>query len=504
MFAIIFTCFKKVGTFVGGVGTFYLSLQRQILIQSVMATFTYSLSVKSTKNGNSEIIVRFRHATNGKGIDKQALSGIFIDKDYFKDGKIFLSSKRLLNDENKALKEDLEQAEDELKELSKHITNTFLQLKKADKDLKNLHKDWLKDTIKDFHHPKPTEEELKAAEEEPETEQKKTFLEIFAEYIDSEDKDISDGNRLHYKALWRLLKRYEIINGTTLDFDTLTPETIRNIQKYMRKEHEYFSIPNARTKKAMAEAPESRMPKKRGENTIIILTKKLRAFVRWANGLDRNYKLNNPYTHNNPFDSFSIGGEQYGTPYYLTIEERNKLFDAVLPERLARQRDIFVFQCCIGCRVSDLWAMTRKNIVDGAIEYVPQKTQKESSERIRVPLNSKAMEILERYKDCGGRLFPFVAKQQYNEDIKEMLKQAGIDRVVTVRNPLTGKPEQRPIYEVASSHMARRTFVGNLYKQVKDPNLIGSLSGHVEGSRAFTRYREIDEETKKELVSLLD
>ena len=53
------------------------------------------------------------------------------------------------------------------------------------------------------------------------------------------------------------------------------------------------------------------------------------------------------------------------------------------------------------------------------------------------------------------------------------------------------------LYEIASSHLARRTFVGNLYKQVKDPNLVGALSGHKEGSRAFARYREIDEELKK-------
>lgn len=52
--------------------------------------------------------------------------------------------------------------------------------------------------------------------------------------------------------------------------------------------------------------------------------------------------------------------------------------------------------------------------------------------------------------------------------------------------------------------MARRCFVGNLYKKVKDPNLIGALSGHVEGSKAFARYREIDEEMKKEVVSLIE
>ena len=76
--------------------------------------------------------------------------------------------------------------------------------------------------------------------------------------------------------------------------------------------------------------------------------------------------------------------------------------------------------------------------------------------------------------------------------------------MVTVLNPLTRKEEQHPIYDVASSHMARRTFIGNLYKKVKDPNLVGALSGHKEGSKAFARYRDIDDEIKKDLVSLLD
>lgn len=76
--------------------------------------------------------------------------------------------------------------------------------------------------------------------------------------------------------------------------------------------------------------------------------------------------------------------------------------------------------------------------------------------------------------------------------------------MVTVLNPTTGTEEKRPLNEIASSHLARRTFIGNLYKKVKDPNLVGSLSGHKEGSKAFARYRDIDEDMKKELVNLLD
>jgi len=48
--------------------------------------------------------------------------------------------------------------------------------------------------------------------------------------------------------------------------------------------------------------------------------------------------------------------------------------------------------------------------------------------------------------------------------------------------------------------MARMTFIGNIYRKVKDPNLVSALSGHKEGSKAFLRYRDIDEEMKKDLV----
>ena len=85
-----------------------------------------------------------------------------------------------------------------------------------------------------------------------------------------------------------------------------------------------------------------------------------------------------------------------------------------------------------------------------------------------------------------------------------MFVASGLTRPVTIINSLTRESEVRPLNEIASSHLARRSFVGNLYKQVKDPNLVGALSGHKEGSKAFARYRDIDEDMKKDLVKLLE
>ena len=62
----------------------------------------------------------------------------------------------------------------------------------------------------------------------------------------------------------------------------------------------------------------------------------------------------------------------------------------------------------------------------------------------------------------------------------------------------------RPIYEVMSSHSARRAFYGNMYDKVQDPNLICALTGHKEGSKSFARYRNINEDTNRKTISLLE
>ena len=127
-------------------------------------------------------------------------------------------------------------------------------------------------------------------------------------------------------------------------------------------------------------------------------------------------------------------------------------------------------------------------------------------ESIEVPLNKTALNILEKYKGvlCTEALLPFIPPQKYNDCIKMIFLICGLTRNVTIWNSTLGREEQHPLYELASSHIARRTFIGNLYKKVQDPNMIGKLSGHVEGSRAFARYRTIDDEMKKKLVSMLE
>ena len=114
------------------------------------------------------------------------------------------------------------------------------------------------------------------------------------------------------------------------------------------------------------------------------------------------------------------------------------------------------------------------------------------------------MAIIDKYKDCHEtKLLPFISSQKYNDYIKVVLTKCGIIRLVTVLDPITRREEKHPINEIGSSHMARRTFIANIYNKVPDPNVIGSMTGHVEGSRAFARYRTIEEDLKKSMVDIL-
>ena len=69
----------------------------------------------------------------------------------------------------------------------------------------------------------------------------------------------------------------------------------------------------------------------------------------------------------------------YGTPYYITIEERNKLYHTNTDHTpaLAVQRVIFVFQCMIGCRVGDCISSLEKGELTGseAEVVVAEKTK---------------------------------------------------------------------------------------------------------------------------------
>ena len=450
-----------------------------------MATLVYSLSSKTDKvTGLHEVLIRFFHGR----LNQRAKSGLFISAEYWNDElhRDFVPKFRLMNDQQRALVEELTGQNEALQKLSAHIHKSFIE---AGAGKEPLPKDWLVATVDMYMNPPM----LESSEEEQIADM--PITEVFELFM--ERNRASEARVRHYKVVWRMLRRYELHNRVVLKFDDFTADTLRNIEAFLINEHTLKG--NRRYDRICKEVDDSRSPAVRGGNTVSSKMKILRTFFLWA--------INNEYTDKNPFRKYSIKTEVYGTPYYITLAERKQLHEADLSAHphLKRQRDIFIFQSVIGCHVSDLWAMTKANVVSGFVEYIARKTKENRPVTVRVPLNDVAKSILEKYKDLPGQqLLPFTSQQQYNRDIKTMFEKAGLDRIVTVINPKTREEEKKRLCDIASSHLARRTFIGNLYKETPDPNIIGKLSGHKEGSRAFARYRDIDDDMLTDLVSKLN
>ena len=298
----------------------------------------------------------------------------------------------------------------------------------------------------------------------------KTLPEIIDDYCIT--KNVAPRTRYKLHALRKHLERYEKQKRCRLYAHTLTRADLDSIVRFLR------------TVGAL------------GQNAVASRMKQIRALV---------YFGGKPYP--NPFDNYTMPQEVYGDPSFLTHEELERLTAYELLTSAKRtQRDIFVFQCHTGCRVSDLYALTYANIKDGWLVYTPQKTAHTKAPTIEIPLSPDAQRIVERYKgmDLHGRLLPFISDIKYNVAIRAVLRASGIDRPVMWRDPQTGTSRPRPLYEIASSHLARRTFAQMAYAATGDKRLAASMTGHSENSRAFNRYSEVTREMKKRALQIAD
>ena len=328
-------------------------------------------------------------------------------------------------------------------------------------------------------------------------------------------RNASKATDAHFAGMVRLLARWEAYRneiekqGYRIDIDTFAADDVEDFRDYMRNEKTLSEQQPSIFRRIVSIVPdgfrvkEERKAGKTANRVEIYINKRLhelRALFTWL--------FRQGYTRNNPFTDVEIGAaEAKHMPYYLLIEERNKIaeFDLSAYPSLAVQRDIFIFQCLVGCRVSDLVRFTQKNIIGGVLVYVPKKTA-EGKDAItaRVPLLPQALSLIEKYRQEGtdAPLFPCISDQKYNKAIKRIFTLCGITRAVCYR--VNGMEHFKPINEVASSHLARRTFIGNTYKKVADPNIVGKMSGHAEGSKSFRRYRNIDDEILTEAVKAIE
>lgn len=453
--------------------------------------YEISLSKKTDKTGRAELLIRMRLGR----IAQRAKTGLRVFIKHVRE-ESYISIKgrpstRLVIIVPRLKTPEAYHTEEVKKKLDELIA--FIDQRVNDCGQDKIGDGWLAKNVQSFFSKKQQTPQSKVAK----TKKEPTVFEYFERFLANRPQ--TPGTHRQYMVFYRIFQRFEMYKQVLdpkfhITFSSIDVDLLNELDHYMKHEFTLLKeFPNI-----IKAVPESRMPGERGQNTVNGYFKKLRAFVMWA--------IDQELMTKSPFRKFKISKEVYGTPYYLSLEERHQIEQADLSHRpaLAVQRDIFVFHCCIGCRVSDLKRLTRANLINGEIHYIARKTQTGHPLTLKIPLNETALKIIERYEDPERKLLlPFISDQKYNEAIKEIFTLAGVTRNVVVRNSLTGEEEIRPINEVASSHMARRTFTGNIYSVIKDQALVSELTGHSPNSAAFARYREIDQKMKREMVDII-
>lgn len=213
-----------------------------------------------------------------------------------------------------------------------------------------------------------------------------------------------------------------------------------------------------------------------------------------------------------PFRRISVANRRhimhvmYDAPVFLRAEELRRVMTTDVPESLQWAKDLFVLNCAIGCRISDLLRLTLDKVAvseEGIpyIHYIPSKTSKTQSINYEVmtPLIEPAMEIINRtHLQLMGPNLKY-GKQRYNSALRQLLSYCGIVRQVSLFCPEVGDNIYKPVCEVATSKLARKTHIDMLNKVQINYYAAGL---HQAGSDAVFRYTSLELADKYELLKL--
>jgi len=181
----------------------------------------------------------------------------------------------------------------------------------------------------------------------------------------------------------------------------------------------------------------------------------------------------------------------------LTLEEVDLIHALDLSDnpRMDKIRDLFLIGCYSALRFSNFVNLKVENINDGFIRLRQVKT----GDLVTIPIMQRLQRVLDKYQ---GTLPAPVSNQEFNRVIKDVVKAAGLTYAVEVKSYTGGKQkiERKPIYELVSSHTARRSYATIMFKKGVPNMLIMSATGHKTES-SFLKYIRANNEDLAQLMA---
>ena len=320
------------------------------------------------------------------------------------------------------------------------------------------------------------------------------LIQRFRRYIEEAYRDgiIGEHRHMHYDAMCRRMDRFLHIKGhSNMMPEQFDVKMLMDYRAFIADEYLYVSqYPKLYVKDGRKRYP----TKKISNNSVVHEMKGLRAFFNELENTDEIFK--------SPFRK--ISHERFKTmmrlkqdePFFLRKSEFKTVLETEVPPELQMAKDIFILNCCIGARIGDFMGFTMDRIAvspEGIpfIHYIPHKTMKEMETmvEIKTPLVRIAYDIVMRTRFNFNEQAANYSVQVYNRELRKLLKLCGIDRPVAKFSESKGDNEYYPLYQVASSRLARKTHV-DIMNKVQVNAYVAGL--HAEGSDAVYRYTNLE------------
>jgi integrase len=198
-------------------------------------------------------------------------------------------------------------------------------------------------------------------------------------------------------------------------------------------------------------------------NTVGKCIKDFKAFL--------NFCKRRGYTISPEVRKFKVIKEQT-VIIYLTQKELETLWQFDFKtDRHQRTRDLWCLQAFTGLRWSDLSRLGSQHITGNVVRITAFKTKK----HIVVPLQSKALQLLEKY----SYQMPEVTEQEINRTIKEACRIAGITSTIEVPVYQGGQKTFTKVekWQKVSTHTAVKTFITHCAENGISPKVVATITG---------------------------
>lgn len=189
----------------------------------------------------------------------------------------------------------------------------------------------------------------------------------------------------------------------------------------------------------------------------------------------------------------------------LTEEQVMQLYNCkinaktpIQQNRLNEVKDLFVLQCLVGQRISDMpkFFNDEKEIDEehNTISFIQQKT----GARAIIPLMPLAKEIISKYKDKEIKYYRD-DNSAVNEYLKEVAKQAGLNENITFEDK--GVRQTKPLHRLIHTHTARHTFITIMCRKNVPKEVLIIATGHEDTMLIDKVYLHLSTKDKAQKVA---